>query len=51
MNNRYGGQQGWMLSNRMSGALRRMAGKVDTWWTDDRSERREKVERLVGVLG
>jgi len=40
-----------MLSNRMSGALRRMADKVDTWRTDDRPERREKDERLVQLLG
>ena len=50
MNSRYGGQQGWKLSSRMTGALRQMAVKVDAWRTDDRPERREKDERLVGLL-
>ncbi len=50
MNSRYGGQQGWRLSNRMSGALRHLADKVDTWRTDDRPERRKKDERLLGLL-
>ena len=50
MNSRYSGQQGWRLSTRMSGALRQMADKVDAWRTDDRPERREKDERLVGLL-
>ena len=46
-----GGQQGWDLSNRMSAALRQLADKVDVWRTDDRPERRDKDERLVGLLG
>ena len=50
MNSRYGGQQGWKLSNRMSGGLRRMADKLDAWRKDTRPERREKDERLVGLL-
>ena len=50
MNSRYGGQQGWRLSSRMSGALRQMAEKVDAWRTDCRRERRDKDERLVGLL-
>ena len=50
MNSRYGGQQGWRLSSRMSGALRRMADKLDAWRVDDRPERREKDKRLVALL-
>ena len=50
MNSRYGGQTGWVLSSRMSTALRQLAGKIDQWTKDDRPERMEKDERLVGVL-
>jgi DNA-binding HxlR family transcriptional regulator len=51
MNSRYGGQQGWKLSSRMSTALRRLADWVDEWRKDTRPERMEKDEALVGVLG
>ena len=51
MNSRYGGSQGWKLSSRMTGALRRMADKFDAWRMDDRPDRREKDEQLVGLLG
>ena len=50
MNSRYGGQTGWVLSSRMSTALRQVAAKIDQWTKDDRSERIEKDERLVEVL-
>ena len=50
MNSRYGGQTGWVLSSRMSTALRQLAGKIDQWAKDDRAERMEKDERLVGML-
>ncbi|MGB2987950.1 MAG: hypothetical protein WBE26_18940 [Phycisphaerae bacterium] len=50
MNSRYGGRQGWKVSGRMSGALRQMADKVDGWQKDHRPERREKDERLAGLL-
>ena len=50
MNSRYGGQTGWVLSSRMSTALRQLADKIDQWRKDDRRERMEKDERLVGVL-
>jgi len=50
MNSRYGGQQGWRLSSRMGSAIWKLADKVDGWRTDTRPERREKDERLVGVL-
>ena len=50
MNSRHGGQQGWRLSNRMSGSLRRLADQLDSWRTDTRPERREKDEQLVGLL-
>jgi len=51
LNARYGGQHGWRLSSRMSTALRQLAGKIDDWRRDMRQERREKDERLMGVLG
>ena len=51
MNSRYGGQEGWRFSNRTSNALRALADKIDTWRADDRPERWEKDERLVGLLG
>jgi len=51
LSSRYGGQQGWRLSGRMSTALRLLAEKVDHWRADFRPERMEKDERLVGMLG
>ena len=50
MNSRYGGQTGWVLSSRMSTALRQLADKIDHWRKDGRPARREKDERLVAVL-
>ena len=50
MNSRHGGQQGWILSSRMSGALRLRGDKIEAWRNDTRPERREKDEMLVGVL-
>ena len=50
LNARYGGQHGWKLSGRMSTALRLLADRIDDWRRDKRPERREKDERLVGVL-
>ena len=50
MNSRYGGQQGWKLSGRMSTALRQLADKIDEWRKDDRAERKQKDEMLVGLL-
>jgi hypothetical protein len=51
LSSRYGGQQGWRLSSRMSTALRQLAEKIDHWRSDQRPERMEKDEVLVGVLG
>jgi len=50
MNSRYGGQQGWKLSSRMSTALRQLADRIDEWRKDARPERVKKDEVLVGVL-
>ena len=50
MNSRYGGQQGWKLSGRMSTALRQLADKIDEWRKDDRAERKPKDEMLVGMI-
>lgn len=50
MNSRYGGQQGWKLSSRMSASLRQMVDWVDEWRKDSRPERVEKDEVLVGLL-
>ena len=51
LSSRYGGQVGWKLSSRISTALRQLADKIDDWRRDTRPERREKDERLVGLLG
>ena len=51
MNSRYGGQEGWRLSAKVSAALRLLAEKIDDWRADTRTERREKDEMLMGVLG
>ena len=50
MNTRYGGQQGWKLSGRMSTALRQLADKIDDWRDDKRSDRRDKDAILVDCL-
>ena len=50
MNSRYGGQEGWRFSNRTSSALRALADKIEGWQKDNRPERWEKDERLVGLL-
>ena len=50
LNSRHGGQTGWVLSSRMGTALRQLADRFDGWRRDMRPERREKDERLVGVL-
>lgn len=51
MNRSYHGQQGWKLSSRMGTALRQLADHIDGWRKDDRPERAEKDEMLVGLLG
>ena len=50
MNTRYGGQQGWKLSGRMSTALRQLADKIDSWRDDQRQSQREKEAVLVDCL-
>jgi DNA-binding HxlR family transcriptional regulator len=50
MNTRYGGQEGWKLSSRMSGSLRQLADQIDAWRQDRCSQRREKDNILVNVL-
>ena len=50
MNSRHGGQEGWKLSSRMSGALRHWADKIDVWRNDTRPERALKDEQLTGLL-
>ena len=50
MNTRYGGQEGWKLSGRMSTALRQLADKVDDWRKDQCKARRKKNEVLVRML-
>ena len=50
MNSRYGGRTGWRLSSRMSAALRILAGKVDEWREDRRTQRHEKDIQLVELL-
>ena len=50
MNSRYGGQQGWKLSGRMSTALRLLADKTDHWRKDRSAAREEKDEALLDLL-
>jgi hypothetical protein len=50
MNARYGGQEGWRLSSRMSAALRLLAHKIDEWRRDERPERERKDLQLVELL-
>ena len=50
MHRRYDGQEGWVLSSRMSGALRQMADRIEAWRTDQRVERHEKEVALAELL-
>ncbi len=50
MNSRHGGQQGWKLSSRMSGALKSLAERVDAWQKDDTPGRQEKDDLLSRLL-
>ncbi len=50
MNSRYGGQEGWKLSSRMSTALRQLADKIEQWRKDRSAAREEKDEALVEML-
>jgi hypothetical protein len=47
---RHGGQEGWMLSGRMSTALRHLADRIDQWRSEDRPDKQEKERILAGVL-
>jgi hypothetical protein len=50
MNNRYGGRDGWVLSGRMSTALRQLADKIDSWRNDTCPEHKRKEELLATLL-
>jgi hypothetical protein len=50
MGARFGGEEGWRLSSRMSTALRQLADRIDQWRTDSRPDRQAKDEALVGLL-
>jgi len=50
MHRRYHGQEGWVVSSRMSGALRQMADQIEAWRTDRRVERHEKEAALTELL-
>ena len=50
LSKRSNGHSGWRLSGRMSAAMRLLAEKFEAWRNDARPERREKDERLVGML-
>ena len=50
MNSRYGGQEGWKLSSRMSTTLRQLADKIDSWRKDVCPERKQKDEQLVELF-
>ena len=50
MNSRYGGQEGWKLSGRMSTALRKLADSIDDWRADHRTDRLEKEQILASCF-
>lgn len=50
MNTQYGGQQGWKVSSRMISALRQLAGYIETWRKDRRSDRAVKDSQLADLL-
>ena len=50
MNSRYGGQEGWKLSGRMSAALRKLADRIDDWRADHRTDRLEKEQILASCF-
>lgn len=50
MHRRYDGQEGWVLSTRMSSALRQMADRMEGWRTDRSVERHEKEVALAELL-
>jgi hypothetical protein len=50
MNSRYGGRTGWVLSGRMSSALRVLADKLESWRADERPEASAKEAALVDLL-
>lgn len=50
MNARFGGQEGWRLSSRMSTSLRQLADRIDQWRKDRRSRFQKKEEILAGLL-
>jgi hypothetical protein len=50
MNTRYHGREGWKLSTRFAGALRALAGLVETWQTRQDPQRLEKDRALVELL-
>jgi len=51
MNTRYRGREGWKLSTRFTGALRALAGLVETWQARQDPQRLEKDLALVELLG
>jgi hypothetical protein len=51
MNTRYRGRKGWKLSTRFTGALRALAGLVETWQARQDPQRLEKDRALVELLG
>lgn len=50
MHKRYAGQQGWVLSSRMSTGLRRLADALIRWRRDRRTERTDKERLLASLL-
>ena len=50
MNSRYGGQEGWKSSGRMSTSLRQLADRIDTWRRDKNASRQAKERALMDLL-
>jgi hypothetical protein len=50
MHRRHGGQEGWVLSGRMSTALRQLAERIDSWRADTSPPHQEKEVSLALLL-
>ncbi|MCO6438579.1 MAG: Rrf2 family transcriptional regulator [Phycisphaerae bacterium] len=50
MNSRYGGQEGWKLSSRMSTGLRSLADRIEHWRRETSPGHRRKEELIAGLL-
>ena len=50
MHRRYDGREGWVLSSKMAGTLRKLADQWEVWRADRRTDRTEKETALAELL-